>query len=265
MTTGLAINGAAGRMGRTLLSLIEQAPDLSLAGAFEQDNHPQLLEDSGALIGKPQSGLPLTVLPGRIEADVVIDFSLPGGTERLLDVLETHPLPLICGTTGLSEAQQKRLHNLAAYAPVVFAPNFSTGVNVLFDLVRRAARLLKDEIEAEVTEIHHKHKKDAPSGTAARLVEILADELSVPQDGGIRHGREGLVGERPRAEIGVHALRGGEVVGEHTVYLFGNGERLELTHKLQGREALAGGALVAARWALGKPAGLYSMTDVLGL
>lgn len=251
-------------MGLSLLRLVAQADDLSLCAAWDAPGHPRLGAELSLLTGEPLPGLRLEVMPARIEAPCVVDFSLPEGTRRLLDVLDTSPVPLVCGTTGLDAGLGERLHALSRRVPVVAAPNFSTGVTVLFELVRRAAGLLRGQIEAEVSEIHHRHKKDSPSGTAARLVEILARELSVGPDG-IVHGREGNVGARPFAEIGVHALRGGEVIGEHTVHLFGPGERLELTHRAASREAFASGALVAARWVQGRAPGLYTMTDVLGL
>ncbi len=265
MPLGIGIYGAAGRMGQTLLRLIFQADDLHLAAAYEADGHPLLGKDAGSLCGLEECGVLLQALPEKIDVDVLIDFSLPQGTATLLDKLQTQPLPYICGTTGLDEAMQARLHDLAKLTAVVWAPNFSTGVSLLFDLVSKAASILGVESDIEITEIHHRHKKDAPSGTAAKLAELAALGRGSDPKQDLLYGRKGISGERERATIGVHALRGGEVVGEHTVHFLADGERLELTHRAGSREAFAGGALKAARWAVTKEAGMYDMMNVLGL
>lgn len=173
--------------------------------------------------------------------------------------------PLVIGTTGLNATERAAIDAAAKAVPVVFAPNFSIGVNTLFWLARRAAAALGSGFDIEVVEMHHNQKKDAPSGTAARLAEILCKARGLDPERDLRHGREGLVGARAPGEIGVHALRGGDVVGDHTVHFAAAGERIEITHRASSRETFARGALRAARWALGRPAGLYSMEDVLGL
>ncbi|RJO71368.1 MAG: 4-hydroxy-tetrahydrodipicolinate reductase [Myxococcales bacterium] len=265
MTIRVAFAGAAGRMGRALLKLAAESGDLTIAAAVEAAGRPQLGEDAGSLIGRAPLGVKLTAAGAPLAADVVVDFSAPAATLALIEQLSQTPLPLVCGTTGLEAAHKAALAKLAEAAPVVWAPNFSTGVNLLFDLVFRAAAVMGPQTEVEVVEAHHKHKKDAPSGTAVRLVEQVARALNLDAKRDAVHGREGITGERPLRQIGVHALRGGEVVGEHTVFLFGEGERLELTHRAASRDALAAGALRAVRWVVGRRPGLYDMMDVLGM
>jgi 4-hydroxy-tetrahydrodipicolinate reductase len=197
--------------------------------------------------------------------DVVIDFSSPNATEALCAACREAGKPAVVGTTGHSKEQRTSIEELAASVPVVLSPNFSVGVNALFWLTRKASEMLGDDFDLEITEMHHRLKKDAPSGTAKRLAEILCESRGLDYGKNVRHGREGLVGERPGNEIGVHSVRGGDVVGDHTVTFAGAGERLELSHKAASRETFAAGALRAARWVVGKPPGLYSMEDVLGL
>lgn len=197
--------------------------------------------------------------------DVFIDFSHPNASSELARACREAKKPAVIGTTGHSSEERASIEELALSVPVVLSPNFSVGVNALFWLTRKAAQMLGDDFDLEVTEIHHRLKKDAPSGTAKKLAEILCDVRSLDYAKNVRHGREGLVGERPANEIGVHSVRGGDVVGDHTVTFAGAGERLELVHKAASRETFALGALRAARWIVGKPPGLYSMEDVLGL
>ncbi|EDY21628.1 Dihydrodipicolinate reductase [Chthoniobacter flavus Ellin428] len=203
-----------------------------------------------------------STVPG---ADAIIDFSHHSAIEPVLARCMEHQKTLVIGTTGHTDAQIAAIKHASGQIPIVFAPNYSIGVNTLFWLTRKAAEILGPGFDLEVVEMHHRFKKDAPSGTAKRLVEILAEvrELSYNKDA--RHGRQGIVGERTNAEIGVHAIRGGDVVGDHTVIYAAQGERVELTHKASSRETFARGALRAALWAHDKPAGLYDMQDVLGL
>ena len=196
--------------------------------------------------------------------DVVEDFSSPQATRSLLELAASHKKAIVIGTTGHSAAERKALLPLAARVPCVWAGNFSVGVNLLFALSRQAARILGPEYDAEVIEMHHRFKKDAPSGTAARLLEIILEERRLDA-GSLRHGRKGLTGERSKSEVGVHSLRGGDVVGDHTVIFAGIGERLELTHKASDRAIFARGAVQAAQWVAGRKAGVYDMQDVLGL
>jgi 4-hydroxy-tetrahydrodipicolinate reductase len=201
---------------------------------------------------------------GLAQADVVVDFSSHAATRGLLELAVARKKPVVLGTTGHSAAEKRQLLELAGRIPCVWAGNFSVGVNLLFALTRRASAVLGADYDAEVVEMHHRFKKDAPSGTAARLLEIILEERKLDA-GALRHGRKGITGERLPTEVGIHALRGGDVVGDHTVIFAALGERLELTHKASDRGIFARGALRAAHWVLGKPPGVYDMQDVLGL
>lgn len=196
--------------------------------------------------------------------DVVIDFSLHDATRKVIELAAAAGKSLVIGTTGHSANEREELGKLAAQVPTVWAGNFSIGVNLLFYLTGRAAKVLPKEYEIEIVEMHHRFKKDAPSGTAARLAEIVLEGRGLGPEA-LTHGREGITGERPRDQVGMHALRGGDVVGDHTVMFSALGERLELTHKASDRAIFARGALRAAQWSVQQPAGLYDMQDVLGL
>jgi 4-hydroxy-tetrahydrodipicolinate reductase len=197
--------------------------------------------------------------------DVAIDVSQPEGSVTIAACCAAHRKPLVIGTTGHTADQLQNLRAIAARTATLLAPNFSVGVNLLFWLTEKASVILGTEFDAEIVELHHRLKKDAPSGTAKRLGEIIAKTRALEYDEAARHGREGLVGERTRNEIGLHAIRAGDVVGEHTVYFADTGERIELTHRAWGRDIFAKGALRAANWLIGKPAGWYDMMDALGL
>ena len=235
--------GAKGRMGQAIAAAAESAGALIAAGLDQGDD---LAREIGG-------------------CDVVVDFSHPSATEAVNRVCLEAGKPLVIGTTGHSGEERAFIERTAKSLPVVLSPNFSIGVNALFWLTREAARMLGEDFDLEIVETHHRLKKDAPSGTAKKLAEILCEVRKLDYAANARHGREGLVGERPAKEIGVHSIRAGDVVGDHTVTLAGAGERLELTHKASSRETFAAGALRAARWIVGKPPGLYSMEDVLGL
>lgn len=198
------------------------------------------------------------------QGDVVIDFSLHDATRNLIEVAAAAGKSLVIGTTGHSPAEREELTKLAARVPTVWAGNFSIGVNLLFFLTGKAANVLPPEYEIEIVEMHHRFKKDAPSGTAARLAEIVLEERNLGREA-LAHGREGITGERPREQVGMHALRGGDVVGDHTVMFSALGERMELTHKASDRAIFARGAVRAARWLVGQKPGVYDMQDVLGL
>lgn len=197
--------------------------------------------------------------------DVVVDFSHASFTPDVCRVCVDHNKPIVIGTTGHSVEQTALIKKAAMSVPVVLAPNFSIGVNALFWLTGKAAELLGPDFDLEIIEMHHRFKKDAPSGTAKKLAGILGETRNADPAKNLRHGREGMIGERSPSEIGMHALRGGDVVGEHTVIFAGPGERLELAHKASSRETFAVGALRAAQWIVGKPPALYGMEDVLGL
>jgi 4-hydroxy-tetrahydrodipicolinate reductase len=235
--------GAKGRMGQAIAAAAAKA-DVEITAGL----------DLGDEIGKNIDG-----------CDAVIDFSHPNASGELSRACREAKKPAVIGTTGHSKEERASIEELAQSVPVVLSPNFSVGVNALFWLTRKAAQMLGDDFDLEITEMHHRLKKDSPSGTAKKLAEILCEERGLNYAKNVRHGREGLVGERRADEIGVHSIRGGDVVGDHTVNFAGAGERLELSHKAASRETFALGALRAARWVVGKPAGLYSMEDVLGL
>lgn len=242
--TKVVITGASGRMGVTLLRCAEQIPTVDVVGQID--------------IGQDLR----EVIEG---ADVVVDFSFHEATVKFAEICATNKKALVIGTTGHSAAEAAELKNLSARVPIVWSSNYSTGVNTLFWLTRKAAEILGPDFDIEVIEMHHRLKKDAPSGTAKSLAEILASVRKQQLDKVLRHGREGLVGERSAAEIGMHSVRGGDVVGDHTVIFATNGERVELSHKASSRETFANGALRAAQWIVGKKPGIYEMLDVLGL
>ncbi len=242
MPLRIVINGAKGRMGHALTSA---AKDLGLVVSAAVD----VGDDLAAAMKS---------------ADVVLDFSSHSATGKLLELAEAQDKPVVIGTTGHSAEEKKKLRRLATKIPCVWAGNFSIGVNLLFALTRRAAGLLGPDYDAEVIEMHHRFKTDAPSGTAARLLEIILEERKLTA-AALRHGRSGLPGARTNAEVGVHSLRGGDVVGDHTVIFAALGERLELTHKASDRAIFARGALRAAQWVVTQPPGIYDMQDVLGL
>jgi 4-hydroxy-tetrahydrodipicolinate reductase len=260
----IAINGAAGRMGQRLVCLTCEDGELRLGAALESPNHPQLGRDVGELAGLGKLGVPLRAeLPPEQRIDALIDFSMPEGTMKVLPVCAGRRIPLVVATTGHTPQQRQEIEAAAHETALLMAPNMSLSVNVLFQLVRQAARLLKGKgFDVEVVERHHRFKKDAPSGTALHFARIVQEEMGQTH---LRHGREGLVGERPPHEIGMHALRTGDNVGEHTIIFSTLGETMELVHRGHTRDSYARGALLAAAFLAGKPPGRYTMNDVLGL
>ena len=264
MPLRVGLVGAGGRMGRLLAAAVLGSDDLQLTLATEHEDHPLLDRDVGLVAGVGACGSHIEPLaPGVSDAvDVFLDFSLPEGTARLLELAAGRPL--VIGTTGLSPVLQQALEDYAQHAPVVQAPNFSTGVTLLTELVGVAARVLAG-YDAEIIEAHHRHKRDAPSGTALALAKALAAAREVSLDERACCGREGHVGERPDGEIGIHAVRAGDIVGEHTVMLAGAGERVELRHVATSRQAFVAGAMRSVRWIPKRKPGLYDMRDVLGL
>jgi 4-hydroxy-tetrahydrodipicolinate reductase len=264
MKTLIGINGAAGRMGQRLVCLASGDPDLSLAVALGSPGSPRLGQDAGEAAGLGKIGLPTRAdVPVNQRVEVMIDFSAPEGTMAVLPVCVARRIPLVVATTGHTAAQKAEIEEAAHETALLFSPNTSLSVNVLFQLVREAARLLRDkDFDVEIVERHHRFKKDAPSGTAMHFARLVQEGLG---GGEVRHGREGITGERPRHEIGMHALRVGDNVGEHTIVFSTLGETLELTHKGNSRDSYARGALLAAKFLAGKPAGRYTMNDVLGI
>jgi 4-hydroxy-tetrahydrodipicolinate reductase len=264
MKTHIAINGAAGRMGQRLVILAHEDPDLAVAAALESPGHPRVGQDIGEVCGLGKLGIAVRPdLPLGLRVDVMIDFSTPQGTMSVLPLCIDRRIPLVAATTGHTPEQGKDIEEAAHETALLMAPNMSLSVNVLFQLVRQAAQLLRGkDFDIEIMERHHRFKKDAPSGTALLFARIIQEA----QGGGeIRHGREGITGERPRQEIGMHALRVGDNVGEHSIVFSTLGETLELTHKGHTRDSYARGALLAAKFLAGKPAGRYTMNDVLGI
>ncbi|HEY7602050.1 MAG TPA: 4-hydroxy-tetrahydrodipicolinate reductase [Methylomirabilota bacterium] len=263
----LVVAGAAGRMGGRLVALARETADLRVTGAFERPGHPAIGKDAGEVAGAGHLGVPIAADPAPLLAPgrVLMEFTAPEPTLEHLRLVAARGARAVVGTTGLQAAQVEEVRRLAARTAILFSPNMSVGVNLAFRVLALMARALGDDYDVEITEIHHRMKKDAPSGTAAKMAEVVAEALGRRiEDAGV-YGRHGLVGERTTKEIGVHALRGGDVVGEHTVVFSTAGERLELTHRAHSRDTFAHGALRAARFVAAAPPGLYSMHDVLGL
>ena len=254
--TRIVVTGAGGRMGRTLIEAVLADPGLALAGAVDVAGSPVL----GARFGRVKAGVSLSAALSR--GDVLVDFTRPEGTlEYLVSCVQMKKAAVI-GTTGFTEAQRRRILQAAAKIPIVMAPNFAIGVNVAYQLAESAARALGEDYDVEIIEAHHRMKADAPSGTALRLGEVIA---AVFKKNAFVFGRKGETGRRPAKQIGFHSIRGGDIVGEHTVMFAGAGERLEITVRSQSRMTYALGALRAAKWLRRRRAGLYDMADVLGL
>ncbi|MEW6433445.1 MAG: 4-hydroxy-tetrahydrodipicolinate reductase [Myxococcota bacterium] len=266
MTTPVkvVVTGVSGRMGSLLVRLVRDSDGFTLVGGTDKPGTAAigldvgLASHLGVLEVETVDALE-KALPG---ADVVIDFTTPEASVAHAKACAAAKVPLVVGSTGFSPEAKAAMAEAAKHVAVVMAPNMSVGVNLVIEVARELARRLGEDFDVEVVETHHRMKKDAPSGTALRLAEEIAAGLGRSTDV-IRTARSGLVGERPKKEIGVQALRGGDVVGEHTVFFLGDGERIELTHRATSREQFGRGALRAARWVVGKPAGLYDMTHVL--
>jgi 4-hydroxy-tetrahydrodipicolinate reductase len=257
----IGIYGARGRMGQELCNLVQQNSKTSLEALFETPGHSEIGQEFYGLTLKSDIRSLLD------KSDVVIDFTSPQGTMQLLELNGEFKKPLVIGTTGLSPEEEGKIKNAAARYPVVFSPNYSIGINLLLKLVREAGRVLSKEkgYDLEIIELHHRFKKDAPSGTALKLGEIAAEASgrNLAKDG--IYGREGQVGERSIDEVGIFAVRGGDIVGEHTVLFTNLGERVEIGHKAHSRQTLASGAVEAAIWVKNRKPGEYSMEDVLDL
>jgi len=263
----VAVTGAAGRMGGRIITLVTEAAGLEVAGAIEMAGHPRLGEDAGYVAGCGDLGVKITdSLEQALEnADVLIDFTWPEVTVGNADICAKLGKAMVVGTTGLNQEQRDVISKVAGQTPVVFAPNMSVGVNVCFKLLKDMAKTLGDGFDVEIVELHHNKKKDSPSGTAVRMGEIVADALGRDYNEVANYHREGMCGERTKEEIGMQTVRGGDIVGEHTVYFIGMGERIELTHRAMSRDMFARGAVRAAGWLAGKEPGLYDMQAVLGL
>ena len=259
--------GAAGRMGLRLLAAIHESPNVLLAAAVEREGHPNLGRDAGEIAGLEKWNIPLSAALQEVisSGDVVIDFTNAESSLKNLQVAVESGKSAVIGSTGFSPAQIKEVQALTRKIPCVLSPNMSVGVNVMFRVIGDLAKILGEDYDVEVIEAHHRMKKDAPSGTAVKMGQILAQALNRNLDQVGVYERKGIIGERKRAEIGMQAIRAGDIVGEHTVIFGGLGERLEVIHRAHSRDNFARGALRAASWVVNQKPGLYDMQDVLGL
>jgi 4-hydroxy-tetrahydrodipicolinate reductase len=264
----VVINGALGKMGGETGAVVLDDASVRLVAAVERPGHPRAGDDYGTCIGKGAIGVKVTDSWKDIDGEktVIIDFSSPPSTDELLRLAKSKKMRLVIGTTGLSEQCLGRAKKIAESMPVLVSPNMSLGVNLLFSLTALASSILKNDFDIEIIEAHHRLKKDAPSGTARRLGEIIAETYGLPYEQVVRNGRSGNTGAgRSKNEVGIHAIRGGDIVGDHTVLFAGMGERIELRHSAHTRATLARGAVTAAKWLATKGPGYYSMKDVLGI
>jgi 4-hydroxy-tetrahydrodipicolinate reductase len=262
----IAVTGASGRMGRMLVEAIAAAPDAVLSGALDRAGSPAIGQDAGAFAGVP-AGVVITadLAEGLRGADCLIDFTRPEGTLEHLAYCAEHGVKLVIGTTGFDDAGKEAIRAAAEKTAIVFAPNMSVGVNVTLKLLQQAAKSLSEGYDIEIIEAHHRHKVDAPSGTALKMGEVIADALGRDLKECAVYGREGVTGARDPSTIGFATIRGGDIVGDHTVLFAGTGERIEITHKSSSRVTYAHGALRAAQFLADKTTGLYDMQDVLDL
>lgn len=263
MTLKIGIMGASGRMGRMLIEAVMNEPKAALGGAFVRSISSLIGADAGEFIGSKKIGVPLSTLAVQ-DLGALIDFSLPEAFDAVVDDCVANGVPLVMGTTGLNDAQLDKLKQASEKIAIVYAGNYSTGVNLSLNLLATTARVLGLDADVEVIEHHHKHKIDAPSGTALMMANAVASARKQSLKDALVYGREGS-SKRQSGEIGMHAIRGGEIVGEHTVEFIMDGEIIEITHKAQSRATFATGAVRAALWVAAQPAGLYDMQDVLGL
>lgn len=263
MPIRIAINGAAGRMGRRLMALTVSDPDLYLAGALEYEGHPRLGVPVSEIEPEAAARLVLSPSLSGIEADAMIDFSTPEGTVHRAREAAEQGIALVIGTTGMTPGEAAAVKEASAQVPVIHAGNFSLGINLLVRVAAEVAKALGEDFDIEIAETHHNQKADAPSGTALMLAHSICKAQNRDPADTLVDGRTGRPGARPKGEIGMHALRMGSVVGDHTVHYGSLFERVELTHKAQTRDVFAAGALRAAKWLVGKVPGLYTMDDVL--
>ncbi|HWN30325.1 MAG TPA: 4-hydroxy-tetrahydrodipicolinate reductase [Burkholderiales bacterium] len=262
----VAVAGSSGRMGCALVEAVLQADDLRLHAALDISGSPQLKKDAGEFCGSPCKVFITDDVPGALEGtDVFIDFTRPEGTLKHLELCRSRGVKMVIGTTGFTLQQKQKLSGVAEDIAIVFAPNMSAGVNVVFKLLETAAKTLNQGYDVEIIEAHHRHKTDAPSGTALRMGEVIANSQGRNLAQSAVYGRQGVTGERSPSTIGFASVRGGDIVGDHTVLFAGNGERIEITHKATSRATFAMGALRAARFLKDKKNGLFDMLDVLGL
>ncbi len=263
----VAVTGAAGRMGGRIVTAIREAEGLELAGAVERPGHEMIGQDAGLIAGCGAAGVKITASLDEAlkNADVLIDFTFPEVTLKNLATCVRLGKKLVIGSTGFTPAQRAEVQKAGEQISVVLAPNMSVGVNACFKLLKETAKILGPDFDVEIVELHHNKKKDSPSGTAVRMGEVVAEALGRDYNQVANFHREGMCGERTPEEIGMQTVRGGDIVGEHTVYFIGMGERIEITHRAMSRDMFARGAVRAAAWLAAKEQGMYDMQDVLGL
>ncbi|MGB6064327.1 MAG: 4-hydroxy-tetrahydrodipicolinate reductase [Desulfomonilaceae bacterium] len=263
----IAVSGAAGRMGKRILALAHEHSDIEIAGALEHSQHPAIGSDAGEVAGIGHIDVPITtdVQAVLAESDVLVEFSAPAVSVEHAKAAAAAGKAIVVGTTGFTDDQKQEFLQVGTRTRCLVSPNMSRGVNLLFSLTEKVARVLSSGYDVEIIEAHHRMKKDAPSGTADKLAQIIAKTLGRDLKDAGTYGRHGIIGERKPHEIGVMSIRGGDIVGDHTVMFVTNGERIELTHRAHNRDALANGAIQAALWLFDRPNGLYDMLDVLGL
>ena len=267
MKTKAIVAGAAGRMGQRIIHMIQQRDDVALVGAFEHPNHSAIGQDAGMVAGVGEMGVSIKGSLHDVikEGDVLIDFTMPQATLENIRTASSKGLSMVIGTTGITGEILDEVTRLAKATRCVMAPNMSVGVNVMFRIASEMAHILGDDFDMEIIEAHHRFKKDAPSGTAMRLAQVLAQAMDRDLEKVARYERKGVIGERTDSEIGIQTIRAGDITGDHTVLFGGIGERLELTHRAHNRDNFARGAVRAAAWIVRQSIGLYDMQDVLGL
>ena len=265
--TKIIVTGATGRMGSRITALSKDCQGLKLIGAIERSGHEFIGKDIGQIVGIGETGVSLTdSLESAIDScDVIIEFTSTGTTFQHLEIAAAKKKAMVIGTTGFSKGELETVKGMCSGIPVVLAPNMSVGVNLLLKVLQDIARVLGDEYDIEIVEAHHRLKRDAPSGTALKMAQVIAEAVNRDLEEVGVYARKGLIGERTKKEIGIQTVRAGDIVGEHTVMFGGLGERIEITHKASSRDTFARGALKAAQWVANQAPGLYDMQDVLGL
>ncbi len=261
------VAGAGGRMGKRIINIINETEGIQLVSAFERNNHPDVGKDAGIVAGIGKLGIEIKGSISEVldKGDVLIDFTMPEATYEHVKAVAEQGISMVIGTTGFSDELLAKIKEYAKKIRCVLSPNMSIGVNVMFKMVAELSRILGEDYDVEIVELHHRFKKDAPSGTALRLAQIIADVKGIDLEKTGIYGRKGIVGEREKNELGIHAVRAGDITGEHIVIFGGMGERIEFIHRAHSRDNFARGAVKAAMWVVNQPPGLYDMQDVLGL
>ena len=263
----IAVCGAAGRMGQRIIIAVQEAEGVELSGALERPGHPLVGQDAGLIAGCGEVQVKISDDINAVvdSCDVLIDFTTPKVSLKNLEICSLKKKAIVIGSTGFTPEERALAAELCREIPCILAPNMSVGVNVCFKILKDIAQTLGDDFDVEIVEAHHKLKKDSPSGTAVRMGEVVAEALGRDYNKVANYHREGICGERTKEEIGMQTIRGGDIIGEHTVYFIGMGERIELSHRAMTRDMFSRGSVRAARWVSGKPPGIYDMQDVLGL